>query len=191
MDGGGMSTTTTTYSFTKPTDGGDDDAWGPMLNANWDAVDDLFDGTTNVTGISITTGTIAIAALPEATTANFLAKTADKLLSTDQTWGAAAFVAVTDGATVTVDMDAAINASVTLAGNRTLSFSNIQEGQGGIIKVTQDATGSRTLTGDTMVVTDSDGFPVLTTTASAVDLLVYFAISGTEVLVAPYRLDVS
>lgn len=186
-----MSTTTTTYSFTKPTDGGDDDAWGPMLNANWDAVDDLFDGTTNVTGISITTGTIAIAALPEATTANFLAKTADKLLSTDQTWGAAAFVAVTDGATVTVDMDAAINASVTLAGNRTLSFSNIQEGQGGIIKVTQDATGSRTLTGDTMVVTDSDGFPVLTTTASAVDLLVYFAISGTEVLVAPYRLDVS
>lgn len=43
-----MATTTTTYSFQKPTVGGDEDAWGGYLNANWDSVDDLLDGTTAI-----------------------------------------------------------------------------------------------------------------------------------------------
>jgi len=45
-----MGTTTTTYSFNKPTVGGDEDAWGDDLNDNWDSVDDLLDGTTVITG---------------------------------------------------------------------------------------------------------------------------------------------
>lgn len=45
--------TTTTYSFTKPTVGGDEDTWGTSLNGNWDDLDDLLDGTTVVTGIKI------------------------------------------------------------------------------------------------------------------------------------------
>lgn len=45
--------TTTTYGFTKPTVGGDEDTWGTSLNGNWDDVDDLFDGTTVVTGIKM------------------------------------------------------------------------------------------------------------------------------------------
>lgn len=44
-----MATTTTTYSFNKPTVGGDEDAWGGYLNSNWDSVDDLLDGTTAIT----------------------------------------------------------------------------------------------------------------------------------------------
>lgn len=44
-----MPTNTTTYSFQKPTIGGDDNAWGAYLNANWDKADDLFDGTTGIT----------------------------------------------------------------------------------------------------------------------------------------------
>ena len=43
-----MATTTTTYSFQKPTVGGDEDAWGGYLNANWDKADDLLDGTTAI-----------------------------------------------------------------------------------------------------------------------------------------------
>lgn len=45
--------TTTTYSFTKPTVGGDEDTWGTSLNGNWDDIDDLLDGTTVVTGIKM------------------------------------------------------------------------------------------------------------------------------------------
>jgi hypothetical protein len=43
-----MATTTTTYSFQKPAVGGDEDAWGGYLNANWDKTDDLLDGTTAI-----------------------------------------------------------------------------------------------------------------------------------------------
>ena len=53
-----MATNTTTYSFQKPAVGGDEDAWGGYLNANWDKTDDLFDGTTPVTGIDINSGSI-------------------------------------------------------------------------------------------------------------------------------------
>ncbi len=53
-----MPTNTTTYSFQKPTVSGDADAWGGYLNANWDKTDDLFDGTTPVTGIDINSGSI-------------------------------------------------------------------------------------------------------------------------------------
>ena len=53
-----MPANTTTYSFQKPTVGADEDAWGGYLNANWDKTDDLFDGTTPVTGIDINSGAI-------------------------------------------------------------------------------------------------------------------------------------
>lgn len=58
-----MATTTTTYSFNKPTVGGDEDAWGGYLNGNWDAIDDLLDGTTPVTGINISSGTASFSTL--------------------------------------------------------------------------------------------------------------------------------
>ena len=43
-----MPTTTTTFSFSKPLVGGDEDAWGGYLNTNWDTVDGLLDGTTAI-----------------------------------------------------------------------------------------------------------------------------------------------
>jgi hypothetical protein len=42
-----MPTTTTNYSFNKPTVGGDEDAWGGYLNGNWDTLDTLLGGVTN------------------------------------------------------------------------------------------------------------------------------------------------
>jgi len=53
-----MVTTTTTYSFKKPTVGQDEDLWGGYLNDSMDLIDDVLDGTTPVTGIDINSGTI-------------------------------------------------------------------------------------------------------------------------------------
>lgn len=49
---------TTTYSLTKPEVGAAEDQWGGLLNTNFDAIDDILDGTTPVTGIDINSGTI-------------------------------------------------------------------------------------------------------------------------------------
>ena len=86
-----------------------------------------------------------IASFNEATTAQFLANTADKALSTDQTWAAGATVALTDAATVAVDMSLGINFTLTIGGNRTLGNpTNPKVGQSGWIAITQDGTGNRT-----------------------------------------------
>ena len=90
--------------------------------------------------------------------------------------------ALTDGATITPDFAAANNFSVTLGGNRTLANpSNLTAGQSGAIFITQDSTGSRTLAYGSSWDFTGGTAPTLTTTASAVDLLVYVVRSTTSI----------
>lgn len=86
-------------------------------------------------------------------------------------------VTLTDGATITPDFSTGYNFKVTLEGNRTLANpTNATSGQGGTIFVTQDGTGSRTLTYGS-----NWKFPggaasggVLSTPAAAVDAISYY-----------------
>ena len=90
--------------------------------------------------------------------------------------------ALTDGATITPDFAVANNFSVTLGGNRTLANpSNLTAGQSGVIVVTQDATGSRTLAYGSQWKFSNGTAPTLTTTASAVDVLAYYVESSTRI----------
>ena len=90
--------------------------------------------------------------------------------------------ALTDGATITPDFAAANNFSVTLGGNRTLANpTNVVVGQSGVIKITQDATGSRTLAFGSSWDWQGGVAPTLTTTANAVDILVYYVDGSTNI----------
>jgi len=91
-------------------------------------------------------------------------------------------VALTDGATITPDFSAGNNFSLTLGGNRTLANpTNLTAGQSGAIVITQDGTGSRTLAYGSNFKFSNGSAPVLTTTANAVDVLVYFVESASRI----------
>jgi hypothetical protein len=108
---------------------------------------------------------------------------AGKYLTTDGTtasWGdlRPSLSTLTDGATVTWDYATqGTEAKVTLAGNRTLSITNLPAGEVVYLtlEVIQDATGSRTLTlpASTKVIGGGAGAVTLTTTGGATDLLTF------------------
>ena len=90
-------------------------------------------------------------------------------------------VALTDAATVAVDLALANNFTLTLAGNRTLGApTNQVAGQGGVIVITQSAT-PYTLAYNTAWKFPGGTAPTLTTTANAVDVLAYQVESATRI----------
>lgn len=90
--------------------------------------------------------------------------------------------ALTDGATITPNFNNANNFSVTLGGNRTLANpTNQTAGQSGVIVVTQDGTGSRTLAYGSNWKFPGGTAPTLTTTANAVDVIAYYVESASRI----------
>lgn len=93
-----------------------------------------------------------------------------------------AITALTDGATITPDFAAANNFSLTIGGSRTLANpTNQTAGQSGAIVITQDGTGGRTLAYGSNFKFAGGTAPTLTTTASAVDVLVYYVESASRI----------
>lgn len=107
------------------------------------------------------------------------------------TGGAAANItALSDGATITIDMATACHHSVTLGGNRTFAApSNQVVGQAGSIFITQDGTGSRTAAFNSAFKFVGGTAPTLTTTASATDRIDYI-IKSSNVIHCAVSLDV-
>ena len=107
------------------------------------------------------------------------------------TGGAAANItALSDGATITIDMATACHHSVTLGGNRTFAApSNEVVGQAGSIFITQDGTGSRTAAFNSAFKFVGGTAPTLTTTASATDRIDYI-IKSSNVIHCAVSLDV-
>jgi hypothetical protein len=129
-----------------------------------------------------TLGLGTIATFDETTSAQYRANTVDKALSTDQVWAAADYVALTDAATIALDMSAGFNFSLTIGGNRTLDApTNTKNGQTGAIVITQDGSGSRTLAYHANWKFAGGTDPVLSTAAGAVDILFYQVISSTSI----------
>ena len=95
-----------------------------------------------------------------------------------------AVTALTDAATIALDLSLSNNFSVTLAGNRTLGNpTNVVAGQSGVITVTQDATGSRTLAygSNYKAVGGIANLPALSTAAGTVDHIAYYVETATRI----------
>jgi hypothetical protein len=89
---------------------------------------------------------------------------------------------LTDAATIAVDFDSSNNFSVTLGDNRTLGQpSNQTVGQSGSIFITQDGTGSRTLGYHDDWKWAGGTYPILTTTAAAVDRIDYIIAAANKI----------
>lgn len=84
------------------------------------------------------------------------------------------FVALTDGATVTwaTSGNPINHATLTLGGNRTLAITGAISGSSGTLRLTQDGTGSRTLTLPSGSKAAGGAF-TLSTAAGAVDILAW------------------
>ena len=107
------------------------------------------------------------------------------------TGGAAANItALSDGATITIDMATACHHSVTLGGNRTFAApSNQVVGQSGSIFITQDGTGSRTASFNSAFKFVGGTAPTLTTGAGLTDRIDYI-IKSSNVIHCAVSLDI-
>ena len=153
--------TTTYYTFTKPEVGASEDTWGTKLNANWDAIDTLLGGVTNVEFAILDGATITTAELNYLDIATLGTSEASKAVTTDAN-GVTVFDGgiVEDETTVTSTSNAAtINCrdgnvfTHALTENVTYTFSNPPASGrafGFTLKVVQDAT-ARTITWPTSV----------------------------------------
>lgn len=113
-------------------------------------------------------------------------------LSPAVVWDAAETVALTSSSNSTAwDMDSGINFTLALGENTTIANpSNEKVGQSGFLRITQDATGSRTVAWGTHYFFAGGTAPTASTAANASDVFLYVVLAADTVLVTSV-LDIS
>ena len=130
---------TTNYNWNLPTVGGNQDAWGDLLNANWTAIDTLLGGT-NATEFAILDGaTVTTAEL------NYVSGVTSAIQT--QIDAKAPLASPTFTGTVTIPTAAVTTVDL---GDWTITESAgvLYFATGGVNKMKLDATGNLTVTGD-------------------------------------------
>lgn len=119
----------------------------------------------------------------EATAAEYLSDASGaKALTPSLVWDAVEYSALTDAATIAVDMAAGVSFSCSIAGNRTLGNpTNAKVGQSGCFKVTASG-GSRTLARDTNYKSSTITWPISIASGQTAYLF-YFVDTPSRVIV--------
>lgn len=154
------------------------------LSAKAPTASPTFTGTVTVPDSSFSFAKLAGAAI--ASVAEWLANTANKILTPATVWGAMAEVAITEtNLTTGIDLSSGIDFAVTLTASRTMgNFSNVKVGQRGRIRVVQNGTGGWVLTKGSNHKTPGGGASVIALAANAESYLYYDCVAASKVLLS-------
>lgn len=183
-------------------------AFSTSTNFTWDHTTDTFfathltgegSGITALNASNLSSGTVGTARLGTGTANNTTYLRGDGTWATvsaggastsaNNTWTAAqrgSVSALSYAATVTPNFDSSNNFALTLTGNTTIAnpSGTITPGQSGIIAISQDATGSRTVSWGTTFKGAGGVKPALSTSPNSVDLISYYVVSPTMIFIS-------